>query len=159
MTSSVTMTMRMPVTIISDVTDDVISDDDDADSDDVISNDDDVGDVISDADDVIDDDDDADAGDVISDVTDDVISDDDDADAANVQLSFSKNGWMTSDVLLVWVRQTWGPNRDDVQCLLVLDQAPIHKTDAARKALVAKDTNVVFVPGGCTSIVQPADVS
>ncbi|KAH9372238.1 hypothetical protein HPB48_003445 [Haemaphysalis longicornis] len=66
---------------------------------------------------------------------------------------------MTSDVLLEWVRRIWGPNRDDVRRLLVLDQAPIHKTDAARKALASKDTDVVFVPGGCTSIVQPADVS
>ncbi|KAH9360477.1 hypothetical protein HPB48_009660 [Haemaphysalis longicornis] len=48
---------------------------------------------------------------------------------------------------------------DDVQRLLILNQAPIHKTDAARKALASKDTNVVLVPGGCTSIVQPADVS
>ncbi|KAM7313343.1 hypothetical protein ISCGN_003210 [Ixodes scapularis] len=78
--------------------------------------------------------------------------------SANVQLSFSKNGWMTSDVLLEWMRRIWGPNRDDVQRLLVLDQAPIHKTDATRKALVAKDTDVVFVLSGCTSIVQPADV-
>ncbi|KAH9378351.1 hypothetical protein HPB48_000185 [Haemaphysalis longicornis] len=45
--------------------------------------------------------------------------------STNVRLSFSKNGWMTSDVLLEWVRQIWGPNRDDVQRLLVLDQAPI----------------------------------
>uniref|UniRef100_A0A147BK75 Putative transposase n=1 Tax=Ixodes ricinus TaxID=34613 RepID=A0A147BK75_IXORI len=66
---------------------------------------------------------------------------------------------MTSDVLLEWVRRIWGPNRDDVRRLLVLDQAPIHKTDAARKAIAAKDTDVVFVPGGCTSIVQPADIS
>ncbi|KAG0437503.1 hypothetical protein HPB47_017413 [Ixodes persulcatus] len=49
--------------------------------------------------------------------------------------------------------------RDNVRRLFVLDQAPIHNTDAARKALVAKDTNVVFVPGGCTSIVQLADIS
>lgn len=61
---------------------------------------------------------------------------------------------MTSDVLLEWMRQIWGQNRDDVQRLLVLDQAPIRKTVAARKALVSKDTDVVFVPGGCTSIVQ-----
>ncbi|KAG0427640.1 hypothetical protein HPB47_025322 [Ixodes persulcatus] len=66
---------------------------------------------------------------------------------------------MTSDVLLEWVRRIWGPNKDDVRRLLVLDQAPIHKTDAARKAIAAKDTNVVFVPGGCTSTVQPADMS
>ncbi|KAG0422112.1 hypothetical protein HPB47_002034 [Ixodes persulcatus] len=78
---------------------------------------------------------------------------------ANVRLSFSRNGWMTSDVLLEWVRRIWGPNEDDVRRLLVLDQAPIHKTDAARKAFTSKDTDVVYVPGGCTPILQPADVS
>lgn len=79
--------------------------------------------------------------------------------SANVRLSFSRNGWMTSDVLLEWVRRIWGPNEDDVRRLLVLDQAPIHKTDAARKAFTSKDTDVVYVPGGCTPILQPADVS
>ncbi|KAG0436749.1 hypothetical protein HPB47_017773 [Ixodes persulcatus] len=53
----------------------------------------------------------------------------------------------------------WEARPDDVRRLLVLDQAPIHRTDASRKALAAKDADVVFVPGDCTSTVQPADVS
>lgn len=64
---------------------------------------------------------------------------------------------MTSPVLLEWTRRVWGPNADDVRRLLILDQAPIHKTEAAREALDAKD--VVLISGGCTSILQPADVS
>lgn len=79
--------------------------------------------------------------------------------AANVRVTSSKNGWMTSPVLLEWTRRVWGPNADDVRRLLILDQAPIHKTEAAREALDAKDTDVVLIPGGCTSILQPADVS
>lgn len=66
---------------------------------------------------------------------------------------------MTSPVLAQWVTRVWGPNRDDVRRLLILDQAPIHKTEAAKKAVSEVDTDVVFIPGGCTSILQPADVS
>lgn len=66
---------------------------------------------------------------------------------------------MTSPVLQEWIRRVWGPNADDVRRLLVLDQVPIHKTEAAREALYARDTDVALIPGGCTSILQPADVS
>ncbi|KAH7967127.1 hypothetical protein HPB49_022953 [Dermacentor silvarum] len=51
-----------------------------------------------------------------------------------------------------------GPNVDDVRRLLVLDQAPIHKTQAAKNAFEEYDTDVLYVPAGCTSILQPADV-
>ncbi|KAM7297491.1 uncharacterized protein ISCGN_022642 [Ixodes scapularis] len=36
---------------------------------------------------------------------------------------------------------------------------PYTRQEAAREALDAKDTDVVLIPGGCTSILQPADVS
>ncbi|XP_049511332.1 uncharacterized protein LOC125939868 [Dermacentor silvarum] len=52
----------------------------------------------------------------------------------------------------------WSPNVDDVRRLLVLDQAPIHKTQAAKNAFEEYDTDVLYVPAGCTSILQPADV-
>ncbi|KAH6925308.1 hypothetical protein HPB50_003399 [Hyalomma asiaticum] len=54
--------------------------------------------------------------------------------------------------------EVWGPNNDDVRRLLVLDQAPIHKTQAAKDAIAERDTDVVYVPAGCTSLLQPADV-
>ncbi|KAM7305427.1 hypothetical protein ISCGN_015324 [Ixodes scapularis] len=56
------------------------------------------------------------------------------------------------------VATIWGPNIDDVQRLLVLDQAPIHKTQAAKDAIQERDTDLVYVPAGCTSLLQPADV-
>lgn len=34
-----------------------------------------------------------------------------------------------------WVARVWGPNSNDVRKLLILDQAPIHKTPAAKNAL------------------------
>ncbi|KAG0433909.1 hypothetical protein HPB47_019484 [Ixodes persulcatus] len=37
-------------------------------------------------------------------------------------------------------------------------QAPIHKTQAAKNAFKECDTDVLYVPAGCTSMLQPADV-
>ncbi|KAH7956384.1 hypothetical protein HPB52_008781 [Rhipicephalus sanguineus] len=63
---------------------------------------------------------------------------------ANVRHIATKNGWMTSEKMQEWLLRVWGPNVDNVRRLLVLDQAPIHKTQAATNAF--KDT------------LQPADV-
>ncbi|KAH7984614.1 hypothetical protein HPB52_023284 [Rhipicephalus sanguineus] len=57
-----------------------------------------------------------------------------------------------------WLSRVWGPNVDDVQRLLVLDQATIHKKQAATNAFEEYDTDMLHVPAGCTSILQPADV-
>ncbi|KAG0424772.1 hypothetical protein HPB47_027993 [Ixodes persulcatus] len=40
-----------------------------------------------------------------------------------------------------WIHRVWGPNVDDVRRLLVLDQAPIPKTEAAREAFYARGTD------------------
>ncbi|KAG0430934.1 hypothetical protein HPB47_022233 [Ixodes persulcatus] len=47
-----------------------------------------------------------------------------------------------------WIRRVWGPNVDDMRRLLVLNQAPIHKTE-----------DVALISGGFTSILHPANVS
>ncbi|KAG0426639.1 hypothetical protein HPB47_026261 [Ixodes persulcatus] len=69
----------------------------------------------------------------------------------NVQVTCSRNGWLTTPVFFEWVRGVWCANKDDVRRLLVLDQAPIHKTEAEREALEGKETNVVFIPGAVTA--------
>ncbi|KAH7968881.1 hypothetical protein HPB52_012111 [Rhipicephalus sanguineus] len=57
-----------------------------------------------------------------------------------------------------WLSLVWGPNTDDVRRLLVLDQAPIHKMQPAKNAVEERDTDIAYVPAGCTSLLQPADV-
>lgn len=64
---------------------------------------------------------------------------------------------MTSDKLQECLARVWGPNSDDVRWLLVLDQAPIHKTQAAKDAIAEHDTDV-YVPAGSTSLLKPANV-
>ncbi|KAG0443324.1 hypothetical protein HPB47_015047 [Ixodes persulcatus] len=56
-----------------------------------------------------------------------------------------------------WLR-VWGPDTNDARRLLVIDQAPIHKTKAVVDAAEAAATDIAYIPGGCTGILQPADV-
>ncbi|KAH9364693.1 hypothetical protein HPB48_003575 [Haemaphysalis longicornis] len=65
---------------------------------------------------------------------------------------------MTSEKFQEWLRKIWGSNFDDVRQLLVLDPAPIHKTLAAKNTIEERNTDVVYVPAGCTILLQPADV-
>ncbi|KAG0444905.1 hypothetical protein HPB47_013242 [Ixodes persulcatus] len=78
--------------------------------------------------------------------------------SANVRLTSSKNGWMTTEKCLEWLNHVWGPDTDDARRLLVIDQAPIHKTKAVVDAAEAAATDIAYIPGGCTGILQPADV-
>ncbi|KAG0428804.1 hypothetical protein HPB47_024236 [Ixodes persulcatus] len=43
---------------------------------------------------------------------------------------------------LEWLGRIWVPNVDDVRQLLVLDQVPIHKTQAAKDTIQERDTNL-----------------
>ena len=58
-----------------------------------------------------------------------------------------------------WLERVWGENVDDMQRLLILDKARIQTMDATQQAITARDTDCVTIPGGCTPICQPADVS
>ena len=77
----------------------------------------------------------------------------------NVMVTVSLNGWMTRDKMQHWVNRVWGQNVDDVRRLIILDRARIHTMPATVEELSQRDTDVVFVPGGCTPIAQPADVA
>ena len=76
----------------------------------------------------------------------------------NVRVTCSPNGWMTGEKMQDWIQRILGPNNDDIRRLLVLDRARIHTMQATRDTLNGSDIDHVFIPGGCTPIVQPADV-
>ena len=75
----------------------------------------------------------------------------------NVRVHATRNGWMTGEALMVWIRQILG--RADGRRLLVLDSYPAHRTQEAREALLDRNVDVVYIPGGCTALAQPVDVS
>ena len=76
----------------------------------------------------------------------------------NVRVTATKNGWMTRQEVVSWVTRCWGLLPDEKK-LLILDKARIHETAEVRTSLQQKQTNLVHIPGGCTAICQPADVS
>ncbi len=77
----------------------------------------------------------------------------------NVRVSATRNGWMTGDEMEVWANRIWGPNRDDVRRLLILDRARVHTMNNTQRLMENLDTDLEYIPPGCTFIVQPADVS
>ena len=58
---------------------------------------------------------------------------------------------------MVWIRRVLG--RADDRRLLVLDSYPAHRTQEVREALLECNVDVVYIPGGCTPLAQPVDVS
>ena len=75
-----------------------------------------------------------------------------------VTVSFQVNAWCDEVVMEHWVRNCWKPCiKEDT--LLVLDVHRAQKTDHIKGLLSQCKITPVFVPPGCTSIVQPLDVS
>ena len=64
---------------------------------------------------------------------------------------------MNEDLTLQWVEDVW--EEDEERRVLVWDSYSCHTTDLVENALVEANTDVIIVPGGCTKILQPADVS
>ena len=60
---------------------------------------------------------------------------------------------------MVWIRRILG--RADGRRLLVLDSYPAHRTryQEVREALLELNVDMVYIPGGCTALAQPVDVS
>ena len=78
---------------------------------------------------------------------------------ANVLVTASKSDWMTRETMSLWITRVWGNPEDDVRRLLVIDEYRVHKTEEVREYAEDKKTDLVYAPGGCTSLAQPLDVS
>ena len=76
-----------------------------------------------------------------------------------VFVKFQPNAWCDEDIMKSWVRQCWKP----------VCQGPMHLVLDVHRAQTTEDiqsiletdchTTYTYVPGGCTSLVQPVDVS
>ena len=75
----------------------------------------------------------------------------------NVKVSASANGWMTREELHHWIRGVW--KESDERRLLVLDNYRPHLGADTISLAESVDTDICYVPGGCTGIAQPMDVS
>ena len=75
-----------------------------------------------------------------------------------VTVQFQPNAWCDEEAMERWIRTSWKPYVKE-EILLVLDLHKAQKTDRIKHLLRECHTTPVFVPAGCTSIVQPLDVS
>ena len=76
----------------------------------------------------------------------------------NVRVFASTNGWMTRELFHTWLRTVYKSHQQ--RKLLILDEYRPHKADDSRK-IASEECNseIVLIPGGCTSIAQPMDRS
>ena len=75
---------------------------------------------------------------------------------ASVRMRASTNGWMTEEEYQHWFVHVYG--KESQHRLLIVDSYRPHQTEESIK--MVKDhcnSNVIIIPGGCTSIVQPMD--
>ena len=76
-----------------------------------------------------------------------------------VVVKFQPNAWCDEDMMKFWVRQMWAPICDGPMHL-ILDVHRAQTTEAIQTILAQEcQTAYTYVPGGCTSLAQPVDVS
>ncbi len=75
-------------------------------------------------------------------------------------VGYQKKSWMYEKLMLIWISDIWVKYTKKRPSLLFLDTFSAHLTDKVKYAFHIFNTTIVLViPGGCTSILQPLDVS
>lgn len=72
-----------------------------------------------------------------------------------------ENSWMNSGLVGDWLRVIWERRPGALlarRSMLVLDSFRGHCTDAVKARLAETSTDLVIIPGGMTSMLQPLDV-
>lgn len=78
-----------------------------------------------------------------------------------VVVRVQENSWMTSDLVIDWLKTVWETRPGAMlarRSMLVLDSFRGHSTDAVKARLSDNRTDLVMIPGGMTSMLQPLDV-
>ena len=75
-----------------------------------------------------------------------------------VRVSFQKKAWSDEHIMLGWIRRQWSAACSG-NMLLVLDVHKAQKTEDVKALLAEKHTTPLYIPPGCTSIIQPLDVN
>ena len=73
---------------------------------------------------------------------------------------WTKNGWMDTDVMLVWFKKILLPHIKRKRTLLIFDSFRAHVSKKFEDELLRHDNiDLVLIPGGLTDLLQPLDVS
>jgi len=76
-----------------------------------------------------------------------------------VVVKFNPKAYANSSNMVEWFDEQLIPILEVRPTLLVLDLVRAHKTEEVLDTFSANDIDVSMIPGGCTSLVQPLDVS
>ena len=74
-------------------------------------------------------------------------------------VTVQEKGWMDENLMLRWIRDIYLKYTKKERSLLLLDSFRGHLTDNVKKAFRKGNMVMALIPGGCTSKVQPLDVS
>lgn len=80
-----------------------------------------------------------------------------------VHVVFQDNAWVDEEIFIWWIENAWKFCRasifDTSQKLITLDMHRGQNTDAVKEAWKRTRTTSAIIPAGCTSLIQPLDVS
>ena len=81
---------------------------------------------------------------------------------SGVLVKVQEKGWMNESLTHTWLDEIWFKRSGSLvkpTSLLVWDQFRAHLCESVKKKLHRNKTRQAVIPGGCTSILQPLDVS
>lgn len=70
-----------------------------------------------------------------------------------------KKAWMDEVIMKQWIKDIWQVYTKKKPSLLFLDTFTAHLTSEVQDLFKKSNTTVIIIPGGCTSVLQPLDVS
>jgi hypothetical protein len=76
-----------------------------------------------------------------------------------VILRSNSSGWMSSKLMNEWINKIWDNIQvsENIQKILILDQFSGHRSAEVLKLLGELSLDTLYIPPGCTSLVQPLD--
>ena len=74
-------------------------------------------------------------------------------------VNYQGKAWMNEKLMIPWISDIWVKHTKKKPPLHFLDTFSAHLTDQVKEAFHQTNTTVIVIPGGCTSILQPLDVS
>ena len=76
-----------------------------------------------------------------------------------VKIAVQKKAWMDAVLMLEWFKTIILPYTKGRRSLLIIDSFSAHEETTFLELANANSVDVALIPGGCTSKVQPLDVS
>ncbi len=76
-----------------------------------------------------------------------------------VQVTATQTGWARTETIINWLEEVLVPFVAGQPFMLILDQYPPHRSREVRDLIERVGGHLDFIPGKCTSLLQPLDIS